>query len=156
MKITIIDEVPGRKEKDLSIEIPDAGEIATEIGKDDIPKNVSVRLETFSEYRGYTRHFINKEKELCFPSVALSSKTHATYPHLKFLWIEGRKEWIGLKHSYNCLMGLDEEIEADGPYRLNERAASLIKRAYRSNIPLENVLHTPPSELERASRRKGA
>jgi hypothetical protein len=149
-KIRIIAENSfGHDNQDLSITVPDSENLAKMIGANDIPKSAVPKATTFEEYLGYTNQRINASSALSFPAVEVRP--------LYMLWMEKRREWIGIKFDYtgsnNELDGMTEYIETEGPYKLDERCAQLIRRAYRSMIPLENVLHTPPLELKRTSRK---
>ena len=75
--------------------------------------------------------------------------------HFNMLWIAERKEWVGLEytpggsHFESCWAGVEEDSPSiHGPYRLDQRCASLIRNAYgNTRLPLEKVLTSTPDEL---------
>jgi hypothetical protein len=133
----------GHKDDDLSVEVPDKGELTEILDCKNLPK-IEPKRETFTEYLGETGHRINSHMEESFPAVEMRP--------FYMLWMENRGEWVGIKFSYlgstSELDGVTEYMETGGPYRLDRGCAKLIKRAYKSRVPLENIIHTPPSELK--------
>ena len=143
MKIKIIAEKSwGYKDTDHSIEILDEGELVNMIKDEDIP-NYEPIIGELSDYKGYTMERINGPSGGTYTVVDLNP--------IFFVWAYNRKEWVGIKKDYiECISELDgntENIETAGPFKLNEKCARLIKQAYKSNIPDELVLYTPPSQL---------
>ena len=139
MKITIISEqLQGYSDIDLSIEIPEIGEIEEE---------KSFTLSGEPRITVFTEHYNWATKPLrSFPAVQVG--------RFYMLWIEERKEWIGIEYEHRghhyegALHGIEEDIEAHGPFKLNQDWAGLIARAYgNSSLSLEDVLHTEPSQL---------
>jgi hypothetical protein len=148
-KIRIVAESSfGHNNQDISIEVPDRGELAETLDCKSLP-NMEPKKETFTEYLGETDQRINAHTVKSFQAIGMRP--------FYLLWMENRGEWVGVKFDY---MGSNSEpdsvmehIETAGPYRLGEDCAKLIKSAYKSKIPLENVLHTPPSELKSSRTR---
>ena len=143
VKIRIIAEKSfGYENKDLSIEIPEKGNLEKLVNAEDIPET-EPKSTQFAEYLGYTNQRINRHLINSFPAVEMSP--------FFMIWISERKECVGIKYKYaGCdseLDGVTETIKTDGPFRLNENCAELIRKAYRSRAPIEKVLHTSPDEL---------
>lgn len=136
----IVGRIFGEPDADLSIEVPEKGEIEREVGT--VPEGV-VSKTKFEEY--HCRGHISSPRS--FPAVMMGS--------LYMLWIVERGEWVGIKYEdrgwdfQGTGWGVDENIHASGPFRLNDVYAGLILRAYDNpHVPINKVLHTSPIELE--------
>jgi len=141
VKITIISEqLRGYSNIDLSIEIPETGEIVRE--KPFHPMG-EPKITEFKEHHNWASKPLRS-----FPAVRVGD--------FYMLWIEERKEWIGIEyreyphHYEGASYGIEENIEADGPFKLSEDWARLISEAFEnSSLSLEEVLHTAPPQLTR-------
>ncbi|MFH0949045.1 MAG: hypothetical protein V1802_00995 [Candidatus Aenigmatarchaeota archaeon] len=151
IKITIIAEKSfGYRDEDLSINIPEEGDLDNIVSDENIPKDREPKITTFTEYLGCTSQKSNRHLVHSFPAVEV-------YPFY-MLWIEKRNEWVGIKYHYlGCdseLDGITECIRTAGPYKLNQKHAELIRQAYKNQIPIEEVLHASPFRLEGIASQK--
>jgi hypothetical protein len=150
--ITIIAESSfGYKDQDHSIEIPDSGDLDTLVAEEDVPNGKEPEVTVFAEYLSYTSQRVNRPSVRSFPAVNIGN--------FYMLWMEKRKGWVGIKYNYlGCQSELDgntETIETAGPFKLDERCAELIRKAYGAqSFPLEKVLHAEPSEIQAEIRIK--
>jgi hypothetical protein len=74
----------------------------------------------------------------------------------QLLWIEERKEWIGItiklidSNFEGANYGIDEKLSVEGPCYLSSNCAKIIQRAYnRNDISLDQILTTSPEDLAR-------
>lgn len=138
----------GYPDQDKSVEIPETGDLPERDsdGKsflDSLDKNMEPKVGQLREH--YGARGTNQHLSRSFPAVEL----HLFY----MVWIEGRHEWVGVKFHYlGCDQDLDghnECIETGGPFRLDERCAELIRKAYDVRTT-QDVLRTSPTTLEKA------
>ncbi len=153
----ICKKLRGQSDADMSIIIPLKGNFK------DYISNIPEGEPRITEFGGYDESAPEPLRK--FPAVQIGD--------FYMLWVEERKEWVGLKYYYlgshfeGDLQGVEEDAETSGPYRLEENCAKLIKKAYGNpNIPLwdqlgindnpyanpktydiPGVLHSSPNEL---------
>jgi len=142
VRINIIAEHSfGYSNEDLSIEIPERGDLEN-VNDSLISEHQEPKVSDFTEYPGYTA--ASRSKVRSFPAVDMDP--------FYMLWIEERREWIGITYhhggSLTELDGTNEWIKASGPFKLSKKCAGLIRQAYGSIIPDDEILLSPPSKLE--------
>lgn len=131
-----------------------------------ITLNKQPETTTFDDYLPYFSDRLNRTPKVTTltehlgasdPNPVHSFPAVEVYPFY-MVWIDKRGEWVGIKFHYmGCdseLDGKTETIETAGPYKLSQRCAELIRQAYKSQVPDEKILYTPPSKLEKISVQK--
>ena len=139
VSITIIEErLQGESDVDLSIVIPETGDIKEEIK--DVPSGTP-KITKFTEHHNWARRDLRS-----FPAVRVSD--------FYMVWVAERKEWVGLRFEYKGShfegerQGIEEYIDASGPYKLNAECARLISQIYKNtDVSLDDVLCTEPEKL---------
>jgi hypothetical protein len=141
ISIEIIEEHSfGHPNKDKSIDVPETGDIGQLVDDAEIPKTDAPKVTTFYQHIGCS---VDATGYRSFPAVEMNP--------WYMLWISERGEWVGIKFDYQGFTqepdGNNEWIETAGPFKLNQKCAELIRQAYKTNVPLEKVLCTPPEKL---------
>ena len=133
-------EVLGDIEAELTIDIPEQGEISRMLPG--LPEG-DIGRTTFEEQIGDLLDD-DDQGSRTFQAVFIGDNIY-------FVWIEERKEWVGIeigpggKNPY----GVDG-LNARGPLKLNNESARIILETFNNNvIPLNRVLKTSPLILEK-------
>ncbi len=134
---------------DTAVEVPEQGELP------DCKSVNELQSSNLSPDRLLAKIKGRKEKIQGIPLVELSNSGMMGYSEyvdtLYLMWIEERKEWIGI-HNFYIPGGFFNACDIlSTPFQLDERFARKILEAYGEleELPLKQVLHTSPSQLEK-------
>ena len=137
-------EVLGDLEAGLSVDIPEEGEIKNplrklpegDIGRTTFEEQIGDLLDDDQSFRSFQAVFIGD--------------------NIYFVWIEERKEWIGIELDSNSKTPEGTGgYKAKGPLKLNQESAQIILDAFNNNIiPLNRVLKTSPAILEKFAEKQ--
>jgi hypothetical protein len=144
MKISIIQFEPnGVPDTDMSIFIPEDGEKFNNLEDEDINQILQSKVEEYD--------FCEKERGTIARDNFPSLKMENWY----FVWIEKISSWIAIYfYTESSPEGFCSPVEVDnttasGPYDIGIQGCEIIKKYYKSSIPLEDIKKTSPVKLKK-------